>query len=604
MTIIANITSAPYNCPTDGTSDCRSAFVALKADAQGQDVVLTIPPHVYKFHASGSLDDSYIFEGIAHLIVEGAGATLADNAGAGGFFLGTRGVGNAIPQSSARIQSTKAGQTSVLLITGADAALFTIGRWIGIGSFDTQGFGAPPNPFFFEHAQIQNISGSVITLASPLKYYHLSTYPLYNSGDAFGPDNGGPATIWALPASWGIADFEFRGMTIDQVGQTYAAGRHIKYKDVTCLGTAGIIPTQNQLWETEGCSGPDCGMEVDKMIDVMSMKNCTFRRIIFQSAAPNLFVADGLTITENINGTPRGTTIIRSSIASLGLGCIAYGRSETFECVDSTISELTIGGYSYDIADLSIGGETITVSGSTPIAFGIPGTRVMFNGSKSSELIYHVVDCTKDGSQTLAKTSIPNGIPVSGGWPNLPKSGGTILRIGPHPAPFINFRNCVGCADVVDLSQSGAQAKPIYSYSKRTYTGNTLVSPDGANLWGLISQIIITVSQAYTGAQGALTLKPLGQFQANALDPPNYSAATSWSPTINLKVAGTRTITAASVTGTQSGDSLSAPGLIWFADSQTPFCSADVSGEASNLWPIVQIEMIADQGIRPPARLR
>lgn len=605
MSLDKNIVT-DYLCPINGTSNCRSAFLAFKADAQGLDSTLTIPAHTYQFHTNaGSNADNYLFEGIANLTVSGYGATLGDNGGTGGFSLGAQGVGLGSPASSARIASTKAGQVSVTLISIGDASLFTVGRWIAIGSFDVQGFGQPPNPFFFEYAQIAGISGAVITLAEPLKYYHLSTYPLYDAGDTLEPDQGGPATIYVLPASWGLVNFEFRGITIDQVAQTYARGRHVTYMDVVCLGTSGIIPTQNQIWETDNYTGADCSIEVDKMIELMVMKNSSVRRIEFQSGAPNLFVADKLTVTQNINGTPRNSVIKSGSvIADLRLGATSYGRSDTIECIDSTISALTTPGYSADVSGYSVDQGTITLSGSTPIPFAMPGTRLMFNGTKTSELIYHVIDCAQEGSQTRVKTSIPNGVPVSGGWPNLPKSGGTLLKVGPHPAPFINFRNCVGCADVVDLSQLGAQAKPIYCYSKRTYTGNTLVSPDGVNLWGLISQIIITVLQAYTGTQGTLTLKPLGQFQANALDPPNYSAATTWGLTINLKVAGTRTITATSVTGSQSGDTLTAPGLIWFADAQTPFCNADISGEASNLWPIVQIEMFSDQGIKLPGKLR
>lgn len=46
MTLVKNIVT-DYACPVDGTTDSRPAFLAFKADAQGQNAILTIPAHTY-----------------------------------------------------------------------------------------------------------------------------------------------------------------------------------------------------------------------------------------------------------------------------------------------------------------------------------------------------------------------------------------------------------------------------------------------------------------------------------------------------------------------------------------------------------------------------
>jgi hypothetical protein len=128
MTITANIVN-DYSCPTDGTSDCRAAFLAFKADAQGLDADLTVPAHTYQFLTNtGSNDGYYLFEGIKSLVVHATGATFSDGgfSSGAGFFFGTRGQSDDRTHH-ARIATAQAGASTLTVIDG-NVSRFTIGN--------------------------------------------------------------------------------------------------------------------------------------------------------------------------------------------------------------------------------------------------------------------------------------------------------------------------------------------------------------------------------------------------------------------------------------------------------------------------------------------
>ena len=140
---------------------------------------------------------------------------------------------------SVRVATVSAGAISVTLLNASKASLFTVGNWALITGLDMQGYGYPTNPAFFEYVQITVVNPTTgqITFAAPLQNSHKSTWPLYNAGDAFNIDQGGPATLYALDPSWDTT-VEYRGLTISRAGQTYANGRSVTYRDVTLTGGA------------------------------------------------------------------------------------------------------------------------------------------------------------------------------------------------------------------------------------------------------------------------------------------------------------------------------------------------------------------------------
>src|SRR5262249_22315517 len=147
----------------------------------------------------------------------------------------------------------------------------------------------------------------------------------------------------------------------------------------------------------------------------------------------------------------------------------------------------------------------------------------------------------------------------SGGFPSIPRLGGTELDVYVHPAPKFTCAGCTGGADAIDLAQAPAGA-PLFSYSKRTYTANSSFVP--FNMWGKISSMKMSVTTPYTGTQSS----PHWYAASAAIKADGSSMI--YNPSINLKVAGERDVTPSSVTAPQVGDSgLSVPEAIWLSDT-------------------------------------
>ena len=260
-----------FGAKCDGVANDNAAFTAFNTWAQSQTgtIMLTIPSGSICMFTSASMGN-WFAKGIKSLIVTGYGATLSDNNGTGnGFFLGGRAV-VADNMHSSRLETVLAGATTVTLKAQSESARFQVGNWALITGLDMMGYGYPPNPAFFEYVQITAIDPStgIITFASPLKNTYKSTWPLYNAGSDFEADQGGPATLYALDPSWNT-QVEYRGLTISQAGQTYANGRSVTFRDVTFTGVACGVPSQSMLWQVINSNMPNCGMEVDKLIDTL-----------------------------------------------------------------------------------------------------------------------------------------------------------------------------------------------------------------------------------------------------------------------------------------------------------------------------------------------
>jgi hypothetical protein len=69
--------------------------------------------------------------------------------------------------SGQKIKTARKGDTSITLI---DAASYSVGDRIFIAGYEEQFYGYPPNPRFFEWNKVKSVSGSVITLETPLKW--------------------------------------------------------------------------------------------------------------------------------------------------------------------------------------------------------------------------------------------------------------------------------------------------------------------------------------------------------------------------------------------------------------------------------------------------
>lgn len=582
-----------------GTND-SPAFVAFNTAGRAATglVSLTIPgPDIYYL---GSLDQNDIHwcRGIAQLEINGqSNPTLTGLISCGTIVFPTTN------QCSARTATANPGDTVIKLLTVADATRFQPGNTITqsdmlvytagttaiMSSLDMQGFG-DPNHFNWELVTITNVDTGTgfITISSPLRDRYLSTSPLYNAGDAgLHTDCGGPATLYMLDASWD-SSIKFSGIQFFAPGGAInALARTMTFQGVTWISnllsiSRGPNLSSNDVCTLDACDFTGCSLEADKTINQMNIINGTTGHVIeFQSASiKNLFVDSTCTI-DQLRGTARNS-VVNGAVTTLSLGPTAYGRADSFKStggVFGTIAPNSVVDSIIPNANFACTNGVITVINYLP-RWAIPSTWMTLQGPAESETAFTVTSGAGDGSPNVAAINTVIGTNLSGStWPGVPLQGGTALSVMVHPAPSATFVGCTGCDDAVDLSNAGAQGKPIYSYSKRSYTAATLVnSISGPRLWGRLVSVKVTVGVAFT-TSGALNLKIFGQFAAGALDPNNSN--TSWNLTVDLKTTGVRTITPGLVTTTAVGsaDSLgSAPGAIWFVGRQAPFISGSITG--------------------------
>ncbi len=604
-----------------GTDDAPK-FMAFNRWARANQgtgqVVLTIPNGAKCWFGSPVWSSIRIANawaaGINNLIVEGAGATISSVGGAG-FSLGGRGVCQAGIASaggcSARIETASAGATQITLTSSSLAAghisRFPVGKWLMLGGLDTQGlwkapYGFPPNQTFFEWRKVVAVDlTGVITLDRPLGNTYLSTWPNYNQGNNFEADNGGPATIWAVDDSWNTT-VEYRGLTIDQDGQTYSGGRKVTYRGVTFGGGHGGIPSQNESWSAINTSFANVNLEVDKLIGTMTMDGVTIKQIMFQSSSTDLFIMRNSTVTNRLDGGGKRTEITDSKLNNFGPGIWAYGG--TNGATICTRCDIAAFNFNFGIhqndnpSPYSMSGGVISfpntaAKGPGPAQrWAVPGADIFWSAPGYWTIgMFRVQALTQDANNTYIQTN------ETGGFPNL----GSPIFYRTHPSSQFTCDACTGDPALVATNiQSGATPlAPLATFSRRSYAP-TGPSKSLGNLVarGKLVSLTINVTRAYTG-DGPAILNPTGEFQNIAIKQSDWTAY-NWWPTINLKVAGERIITPSGVTcngapGGCSGDlNMHVPEAIWIQSAIDPSLPSKLSGGVA---PRFTITAKTDQGV-------
>lgn len=553
--------------------------------------------------------------GIKNLIVEGAGARISSTKGFA-FQLGGHGVCQsgiaAAGGCSARIQSVSAGAKQVALTSASLASgyitRFPVGKWIMIGGLNPQAlwktaYGYPPNLHFYEWRQITAVdAGSgAITLDRALQNSYLSTWPVYNEGSPFEADAGGPASIWAIGDAWNAA-VEYRGLTIDQDGQTYAQVRNITYRGVTFEGGHGGIPTQNETWTAIDTSFANVNMETDKLVGTMTMDGVTIKQIVFQSSSTDLFIMRNSTVTNRLDGGGKRTEITDSKLNNFGPGIWAYGTTNgatiCIRCAITTFNFDFSSPFIYNPLPYSMNGGVISfpntaATGSSPAEqWIIPGGNVFWSAPGYLTIgLFQTQSITQDATNTFVQTN------ETGSFPTL---GNRITFRGIGSAQF-TCDACTGDPALVATNiQSGATPlAPLGTFSKRTFTPTSAQGNLG-NLFarGKLVSLTINVTQAYTGS-GPAVLRPTGQFHLFTIKQSNWTQF-DWWPTIDLKTPGERIITPAGVTcngapgGCGADTNLAVPEAVWVQDKLVPHMPSAFSG--GNI-PMFTITIRTDQGV-------
>jgi hypothetical protein len=439
-------TSISYGISDNAAFDTFNNWARANQGAANQ-VVLTIPNGSSCWFGNGTFNYISVFNafaaGINNLIVEGAGATINSMGGQtfqlGGLGICSKGLTD-VAGCSARIQSVSSGSSTVTLTTTSLAAgyisRFSVGRWVMLGGLDIQGifqspFGYPPNSNFFEWRKITAVDAGtgVITLDRSLTNSYQSDWAQYNAGNTNQTDAGGPATIWAVGGasqnSWN-STVEYRGLTINQDGQTYANARNVTFRDVTFGNAQSAIPSQNETWSAINTTFINVNMETDKLVGTMLMDGVTIAQIIFQSSSTDLFIMRNSTVTNRLDGGAKRTEISDSVLNNWGPGFFAYGNtagaSSCTRCNITTIN--TQFGYPmiYSIWPYSMASGLITMpnslsEGQRPF---IPNTRLFFQTTGYfSAGMWDISTVTGDGWPAVDGQTATTNVTISSSSKNL-----------------------------------------------------------------------------------------------------------------------------------------------------------------------------------------
>lgn len=584
-----------YGATCNGVANDAAAFEAFRVanQAQALQVKLTIPTGRTCCITSQASPNGIFTAGIPNVLISAYGATLKGtcNSVTFGYSVGGYGIidgsGN---QTHSLFASSSAGDSCITLTTIGETTNYPVGRWVVVTAIDMQGFGSPPNPGIFEFAQIasRNTGSGQICFASPLVYGYLSTYPSYSA------DLGGPATIYLLFASWDTT-VEVQGLTWDQNAQAGNSGRTIKLTDVT-IPNAGLncpIASVNQTFTYSNVSAPNCVFESDKIVETMNYVGGTFKQIIHQSSSIHTVNMTGANITDTLNGTPETFIGSNLTIGTFAVGALCCGRTKSVVCTSCIISTVGVGALSQiDTAQFTISSGVISWANSNgPMPWCIPGANLYFGGQFLSEGVpFHVLtgQPTTSGGNTHCATNL-----AISAFPILPLDSGK-LYINVHPAPISTWTGSSGSAGALDLASQSALA-PIFSSYSRVYTCHTIAAAPTATIRGTFVQgdYNVTVADS-TQSTLVLNAQDIGTTAVGSTGNVGYT------PKINAKTTGLRTVTTSGSSGAQTGDVLTSPGAAkWLASLDHPGIStgSDPTGDSPCLSMTVTVQ--ADQGVFP-----
>lgn len=549
---VTAVTASP-SLVTWGVTDNRGAFDTFTAANPGATVTLVIPAGTYYVSYGNPM-----FDGIANLTVNGTGAILA----CGIFQFGSQ---NQFQDHnhSARTQSVKAGSSSITLKTLADTSLFTVGRYALMTGLSMQSGGFPSNQFFFEYVLITAIDAGtgIVTFSAPLKSYYLSTWPTFPSG--LGEvDLGGPATLYALPASWNC-QFVYNGLTIAQDAQYGSAGRSISWNNCTFIGVvtetvSGPFPTVCQSFTMTNCTATNCTMEMDKLIETVTFDNTTIGCIANQSSSVNNTIVKNGSVVGLFLGTNKKMTVDGSTVNQFVPGPLFFGRSDELIFRNAVINQLDMGGLLdkggsgdpglNNVVGASMNGGVITMPKSYGIPpWGVPDTWCFWSDPNGwCGNMFRVNAVWDDAVNIYIQTS------TSGSWPTPPNNA-TNIWIRVHPT--IKF-TCTGSSgtdtQIAGLNQH-PPGNPLFSFQQHTYTSGSAkaASQPTYNVLGNLDTLTVDVTHAY--ASGALTFTP-GHSWPIINSKNNPGVTIFYDAVVNAAIQAKRTIRLSGVTGSQSLD--------------------------------------------------
>jgi hypothetical protein len=522
-----------------------------------------------------------------------------------------------------------AGSTCVQMSIAGTETNYFVGQWTILSGWALQTQSFPPNYGFFDYLQIASINTSthVICFTKPNSWLLKLSWPDWGIVNESlniacgGPPCGGPpwllgTTYKGSPPNNGcqryVNDNPANGsrcifdQTITFIGGQYFSGaqvngwagaRNVRVENVTWTSGGGNCPFPsatmnisyiNSNWEF-------CNIEADKEVQNWTISGGHMHSIQLQSSSVyNIDFINGAVIDST------GSPGVRLNCVNSTINSIRFGN--TFGQMNQVFS-FNGNGCIFNQTPQAAGNFNAIILqtpglGNVPFVYGGSGVMTC-TGS-----IPNVSDCNSGPAQQIAPFTywFCCGNARQAGWPLVINDGSTAFntpggnaqtidttltdgnfalitpqvdRASGYVADPVRNWNCVNCVgatsisaitNIADLSQAPSQGKPLYTYSKKTYTcaanvpnvPGSITPNDNTNGTGQLGLVGIYVSQTWNvitpdtstlpsilllvGAQEQMTNQATG---ANIF--PNNGV-------INLKIAGQRQVTQSTSTGWQSGD--------------------------------------------------
>ena len=607
---------ADFGATCDGSADDAPAFwnaaVAMRANPlvrAGAPVVLKIPPGRTCVMAScrepGLKDGVPVFYGIPNFTLTMVGSKISSRvSSAGRACAGWAGQGiQTSAGTKALFDTVSSGASCVEMVTPGQESRFRVGSWVAATAVNLMGWGYPPNPAIYEYLQVASASSGRVCFTTPLQNSYSSTYPDYGLTAPYcgGQGCGGPATLYELDPNWNVK-FSIIGGTWDYTSELYFVGRSITMTGVTMEGEGEkcYSPSTSLTVTLNDFTDRSCAIEVDKLIQAITFNRGSLGTLIVQSPSPVSLTLDHLALGA-LNGTPQNTLCVDSTIGTLAGGSV-YGGSKTFKGINCAIGKIRPFGLLGNI----VNGEGWTVSkgvftnklGFSAVHWATPGGRLFFTGAYAYQSFPFTITkmVQSNGFFSLYTT-------LTGDLPALPTSAGRLIVLA-DPYPNWSCTHCTGSPDAVDYSQAGAQNAPLYTYSNRIYTCDRNIAavesanPDvpvldihkapPVNVWGTLVYLQIDVASPDASHSDAAPFNVTSQY-GNFPTISGSAVVGTFSPVINLKIAGTRIVTPSGVTGAQMGDKLTSPGAVSMTGPTDPYLPALGGDDPTLSCPVVTV---------------
>jgi hypothetical protein len=277
---------------------------------------------------------------------------------------------------------------------------------------DTQGFGNPPNPQFFDYVMITNINAGtgVITISAPLKYSYSQNWPNFVQGDANTTDLGGPGTLFALSDAWGNkAEYRNINATYAERVSNIVAPLHT-IKMVNCAYPDGVMaaePSVNYLNWHSGCDLGNVFIEFDKCCNTVVIDNCNYHNgECLNPSIQRMIFCNGSTVEVTVNGVGKEFIFTADCVANaIGLGTNAYGGASLAHIAGSAAELDPHGGQDKGPSETGVNDFYGISSGLITLPRPRSITAIANNGSGLIRLtLSSVTGITGDGCQVFGAT--------------------------------------------------------------------------------------------------------------------------------------------------------------------------------------------------------